>query len=123
MENVYDTVDEKEYAKQVMSRADDWIVDDSMQLLTVSKGAKFKRTCFVDGIGYVEDGRDIFDDDLDSESIAAATASASTSKKSKGEKRKKNVSENAGKGGNLQFLLSNMPAKKKKEVRLLFSFM
>ncbi|KAJ8966094.1 hypothetical protein NQ317_008769 [Molorchus minor] len=94
LENVYETVDEKEYVKQVSSRQDDdWIVDD-------------------DGSGYVEDGRDIFDDDLDMESIARASA------KGKGTKRKKkSVSENAGKG-NLQFMLSNMPSKKKEETKI-----
>ncbi|KAJ8971883.1 hypothetical protein NQ314_000496 [Rhamnusium bicolor] len=94
LDNIYETVDEKEYVKQVLSRQDDdWIVDD-------------------DGSGYVEDGRDIFDDDLDSESIAQATA------KGKGTKRKKKaISENAGKG-NLQLMLSNMPSKKKEETKI-----
>ncbi|KAJ8920671.1 hypothetical protein NQ315_004810 [Exocentrus adspersus] len=95
LDSIYETVDEKEYIQQVISRQDDdWIVDD-------------------DGSGYVEDGRDIFDDDLDSESIAKATVV-----KGKGVKRKKkDVSESAGKG-NLQFMLSNMSSKKKEETKI-----
>lgn len=55
----------------------------------------------------MEDGRDIFDDDLDTESIAKATA------KGKGVKRKKkDISESAGKG-NLHAMLSSMSSKKK----------
>ncbi|KAG5880463.1 hypothetical protein JTB14_000568 [Gonioctena quinquepunctata] len=63
--------------------------------------------------GYLEDGRDIFDDDMDSESIAQATA------KGKGgiKRKRKNVSENAGKG-NLQQMLSNLPTKKKEETKI-----
>ncbi|XP_060516543.1 DNA polymerase alpha catalytic subunit isoform X2 [Cylas formicarius] len=89
LDSVYETVDEKEYIKLVLDRQDDdWIVDD-------------------DGSGYVEDGRDIFDDDLDSQTIAQARAR-------KGAKKRKNISENAGKG-NLKYMLSNMATSKKKE--------
>lgn len=65
----------------------------------------------LDGSGYVEDGRDIFDDDLDAESISQAT------KSSNDRKRRKNVSKGAVKG-NIQAMLSNMP-EKKKEVHVL----
>lgn len=64
----------------------------------------------IDGSGYVEDGRDIFDDDLDSHSIAQSSAN-----KGKGTKRKKNVSEIAGKG-NIQLMISNLPNKKKEVI-------
>lgn len=89
---MYETVDEKEYEKRVLSRQDDdWIVDD-------------------DGCsGYVDDGREIFDDDLDVKSIEQAKK-----ENGKGVKRKKKCLDSAVKG-NLHYMISNMPEAKKKK--------
>lgn len=62
--------------------------------------------------GYVEDGREIFDDDLDDESIQEARKHKVT-----GPKKTKKDNEKKRKG-NIQSMIMNMPSKKKVDVGL-----
>jgi len=90
VKNVYEMVDEDDYADEVQNKRDSgWIVDD-------------------DG-GYTEDGREIFDDDEDD----VIYPSSSNKGKKKGEKEKPKKEEK--KGANIKNMLLNMPSKKKKE--------
>lgn len=69
-----------------------------------------------DGCGYVEDGREIFDDDLDDESITRSSKEKSHKTSRKRGRPTEEKAETPKLGGNIRNMLMNVSTKKKKEV-------
>lgn len=80
--SVYEEVDEEQYSKLVRERQDDdWIIDDGQfadRLCTVRTQMSLNVPGWIcllllsDGTGYVEDGREIFDEELDDDALEKA---------------------------------------------------
>lgn len=85
-------------------------------MLHVKKCILIIRFLLDDVDGYVEDGREIFDDDLDEASIVKEEKKGRGKKRSRADKSFNE--ETSSSSRDIQKMFANMPIKKKKEVNL-----
>lgn len=107
VDNVYEEVDEREYSKRVQKRQeDDWIIDDGNTFLKNSYFLLIINHIFLfsDGSGYIEDGREVFDDDL---------ADGEVDKRGTRERNKKKEKGVPVKSSNIRNMFMNQPTKNK----------